>query len=100
MKELEAQMNADGHGLRMSRFWTYLRSSAFICGFIFVLRARAEPDPNSPEAELAALHVLDGYEVKLFASEADGIAKPLQMRWDERGRLWVACTTAYPQVEP
>lgn len=69
--------------------------------FIASLPLGAQPaDPNSPEAELAALHVLDGYEIHLFASEADGIAKPLQMRFDERGRLWVACTTAYPQVEP
>jgi glucose/arabinose dehydrogenase len=43
---------------------------------------------------------LEGFEVKLFASEADGIVKPIQMRWDERGRLWVACAASYPQIKP
>src|SRR3954469_1047273 len=74
---------------------------ALLLTLLATLHSHAQPaDPNSPEAEQAALHVLDGYEIHLFASEADGIAKPLQMRFDERGRLWVAGTTAYPQVEP
>src|SRR5437879_943147 len=60
----------------------------------------AEPDPNSPAAELASFEVRDGFEVSLFASEADGIAKPIQMRFDERGRLYVVCSTIYPQIEP
>ena len=30
----------------------------------------------------------------------DGIVKPLQIRWDARGRLWVACGPSYPQLKP
>lgn len=56
--------------------------------------------PQSPEEQLASLNVLDGFKVNLFASEADGVVKPTQMRWDERGRLWVACTVSYPQIKP
>lgn len=56
--------------------------------------------PQSPEQELASLKILDGFELSLFASEADGVIKPIQMRWDERGRLWVACTVSYPQILP
>jgi putative heme-binding domain-containing protein len=56
--------------------------------------------PQAPEEELASLKVLDGFEVDLFASEADGVVKPIQMRWDERGRLWVACAVSYPQIKP
>jgi putative heme-binding domain-containing protein len=56
--------------------------------------------PQSPDEELAAMNVLDGFKVNLFASEADGVVKPTQMRWDERGRLWVACTVSYPQIKP
>ena len=56
--------------------------------------------PQSPEEELASFKILDGFEVNLFASEADGVVKPIQMRWDERGRLWVACTVSYPQIKP
>ncbi|MEZ5384806.1 MAG: c-type cytochrome [Prosthecobacter sp.] len=56
--------------------------------------------PLSPEEELASFKIMDGFEVNLFASEADGIVKPIQMRWDERGRLWVACALSYPQIKP
>ena len=56
--------------------------------------------PQSPEEELASFQIMDGFAVNLFASEADGIVKPIQMRWDERGRLWVACAVSYPQIKP
>ncbi len=56
--------------------------------------------PLSPEEELASFKILDGFQVNLFASEADGVVKPIQMRWDERGRLWVACAVSYPQIKP
>ena len=61
---------------------------------------RPSVKPQLPEEELASLNVLDGFKVNLFASEADGVVKPSQMRWDERGRLWVACTVSYPQIKP
>ncbi|HRN58120.1 MAG TPA: HEAT repeat domain-containing protein, partial [Agriterribacter sp.] len=61
--------------------------------------AQAEVD-NSVEAELASFKVADGYNIELYASESLGIANPVAMRWDERGRLWVLCTTTYPQPEP
>lgn len=60
-----------------------------------------EPPPDhSPEAELKSFKVLDGFEVNLFASEADGIPNPIAIRWDERGRLWVLQTSDYPQAKP
>ena len=48
-----------------------------------------EPDPNDPAAELASFKLADGFEANLFASEKDGVVKPIQIRWDTRGRLWV-----------
>ncbi|MEM1294642.1 MAG: PVC-type heme-binding CxxCH protein [Verrucomicrobiota bacterium] len=62
--------------------------------------APAPPGDHSVEAQLASFKVLDGFEINLFASEADGIVKPVQMRWDDRGRLWVICIPTYPHVEP
>ena len=50
--------------------------------------------------ELASFTVADGYEVNLFASEDLGVAKPTQIAWDERGRLYVACSSTYPQTVP
>ncbi|MGI9174060.1 MAG: PVC-type heme-binding CxxCH protein, partial [Rhodothermales bacterium] len=59
---------------------------------------REVPDPD-PQRELEMLRVPEGYEINLFAAEPM-IAKPVQMNWDEHGRLWVASSTAYPQVVP
>ncbi|MDF1754230.1 MAG: DUF1080 domain-containing protein [Verrucomicrobiales bacterium] len=56
--------------------------------------------PQSPEEELASFKIMEGFAVNLFASEEDGVINPIQMRWDERGRLWVACAVSYPQIKP
>ncbi|MBI4623001.1 MAG: c-type cytochrome, partial [Verrucomicrobia bacterium] len=55
---------------------------------------------QTPEEELATLEVHPDYEVNLFASEQDGVGKVVQIRWDERGRLWALCIPDYPQVKP
>jgi len=55
---------------------------------------------QTPDEERATLRALPGYSVSLFASEADGVVKPTQIRFDGDGRLWVATTTSYPQIRP
>lgn len=50
------------------------------------------------EQQMASFTVAEGYEMNLFASEAEGVAKPTQFSWDERGRLYVACSPTYPQT--
>ena len=40
--------------------------------------ASPPPGDHSPEAELASFRVLNGFEVNLFASEADGVVKPVR----------------------
>ena len=52
----------------------------------------------TPEEQLATFTLAEGYEVNLFASERDGVVKPTQFSWDERGRLLVACSPTYPQT--
>jgi len=54
----------------------------------------------TPEATQAALKIADGWSVTPFASERDGVAKPTQIAWDARGRLYVACSPTYPQTLP
>ena len=56
-------------------------------------------DP-SPEAELASFVIHPDFEVSLFADESLGIANPVAIQWDPRGRLWVLCTLAYAQLKP
>ena len=52
-------------------------------------------EPRSPEEELAALHVPEGFEIQLFASEPQ-INKPINIAYDTRGRVWVSSTVEYP----
>ena len=43
--------------------------------------------------------IAPGFEVSLFA-ENPRLAKPIQMNFDPQGRLWVASSSIYPQIEP
>ncbi|RUL82173.1 c-type cytochrome [Tautonia sociabilis] len=55
----------------------------------------ATTDPKTPEEELAALKLPPGFEIQLVASEPD-IYKPMNLAFDERGRLWVTSSLEYP----
>jgi hypothetical protein len=78
---------------------TVLSSAALL----FVSESGAESDKRliretnalSPEAEEKALHAPQGFTVELFAAEPM-INKPVNMAFDDRGRLWVSSTTEYP----
>ncbi len=54
------------------------------------------------EDAVNTLTVPDGYEVNLFASEEDfpDLANPVQLSFDNLGRLWVACMPTYPHWKP
>jgi putative heme-binding domain-containing protein len=56
------------------------------------------PDPD-PELERKTFKVAEGFEVNLFAADPL-LAKPIQINFDPQGRLWVACSEAYPQIKP
>ncbi len=56
------------------------------------------PAPD-PELEKATFKVPEGFEVNLFAADPS-IAKPIQMNFDEDGRLWIASSEVYPQIVP
>ena len=56
------------------------------------------PDPD-PEVERKSFVVADGFEVNLFAADPI-LAKPIQMNFDPKGRLWVASSEVYPQIKP
>ncbi|MEI6325285.1 MAG: PVC-type heme-binding CxxCH protein, partial [Gemmataceae bacterium] len=54
---------------------------------------------TDPEKERATFQVAPGFQVNLFAADPI-LAKPIQMAWDSKGRLWVACSETYPQIKP
>ena len=57
---------------------------------------------KSEQDALAKFTVPDGYKVSLFASEQQfpNLGNPAQMRFDNRGRLWVSTLPSYPHYKP
>ncbi len=53
--------------------------------------------PLTPEESAKLIQVPPGFELELFASEPD-IINPIDMNWDEKGRLWVIETVDYPNT--
>ena len=49
----------------------------------------------SPAREAKSFTLPPGFRIPLFASEPD-IAKPMNMAFDTRGRVWVTSTLEYP----
>ena len=51
---------------------------------------------------LNTLKTAPGYKIELFASEKEfpNLAKPVQMTFDNKGRLWVVCMPSYPHHKP
>jgi mono/diheme cytochrome c family protein/glucose/arabinose dehydrogenase len=54
------------------------------------------------EAAEKSLTVPEGYKVELFASEKEfpNLANPMQLSFDNKGRLWVAVMPTYPHYRP
>jgi glucose/arabinose dehydrogenase/mono/diheme cytochrome c family protein len=54
------------------------------------------------EEALKSLKVPSGYKIELFASEEEfpELAKPMQMTFDGKGRLWVSTMPSYPHYKP
>lgn len=53
-------------------------------------------------AAIEKMTVMPGFKVELFASEKEfpELSKPVQMSFDNRGRLWIATTPTYPHYKP
>lgn len=54
------------------------------------------------DAAEKSLTVPEGYKVELFASEKEfpNLANPMQLSFDDKGRLWVAVMPTYPHYKP
>jgi mono/diheme cytochrome c family protein/glucose/arabinose dehydrogenase len=72
------------------------------------VRTNFNPDKNGSlkylygNEALNAIKVAPGYKIELFASEEEfpNLAKPVQMTFDNKGRLWVVCMPSYPHYKP
>ena len=56
----------------------------------------------TPQDLIQQTQVPKGFEMRLFADETmfPELAKPVQLNFDNRGRLWVSCMPTYPQWKP
>jgi putative heme-binding domain-containing protein len=73
--------------------------SLLIAGSAFAQRSLKNiPDPN-PAVQLKTFKAAKGFQIALFAADPM-IAKPVQMNWDELGRLWVVSSRIYPHIIP
>jgi mono/diheme cytochrome c family protein/glucose/arabinose dehydrogenase len=54
------------------------------------------------EKALEKFAVMDGYEISLFASEREfpDLRNPVQMSFDNEGRLWISVLPSYPHYKP
>lgn len=51
---------------------------------------------NSPEEQLAGFKVPEGFIIELVASEREGVVNPIDLTFDDAGRLWTQTATMYP----
>jgi putative heme-binding domain-containing protein len=55
----------------------------------------ASTEPRSPAEEQKGFHLPPGFEMQLVASDPD-IHKPMNLAFDDRGRLWLTESVEYP----
>lgn len=51
---------------------------------------------KSPEEERAGFSLLEGFVIELVASEKDGVVNPIDLTFDDAGRLWTQTAEMYP----
>ncbi len=50
----------------------------------------------TPEEQLQMFDLADGFVIELVASENDGIINPIDLTFDDKGRLWTQTARMYP----
>ncbi|MFK5921418.1 MAG: DUF1080 domain-containing protein [Verrucomicrobiota bacterium] len=51
---------------------------------------------RSPAEQLAGFTVAEGFEIELVASEENGVINPIDLAFDDAGRLWTQTARMYP----
>lgn len=94
--------------IRDQAVWALLAGKPFD---VAAADAKTDPHPDlgtpkatylPPTESAAKLVVPEGYRIDLFASEVEfpDLANPVQLSFDNRGRLWVATMPSYPHYRP
>ncbi|WP_417748052.1 PVC-type heme-binding CxxCH protein [Rosistilla oblonga] len=85
--------------IRNSRILLPFLLAGFSAPSVWAQRELTDIPKPDPQAEMAAMQLDPQIEINLFASDPM-IKKPIQMNFDSDGRLWVASSEVYPQIEP
>lgn len=54
-------------------------------------------DPYDPEKALSKFNLPEGFVIELVASEKNGIINPIDLTFDDAGRLWTQTAEMYPE---
>ena len=73
--------------------------SAFIAGSCSRKAANIDQPPKSPQESLAAIQLSEDFQIDLFATEPH-VVDPVDMAWDENGKIYVAEMLDYPDDPP
>src|SRR4051812_27217155 len=79
------------------------RASALLLSFLLVITSGVYAQKSdslrtgvwTPQEELAGFTLLDGFVIELVASEQEGIIKPIDLSFDDAGRLWTQTASMY-----
>lgn len=86
--------------MKVSVFSVLFLSVFFSAVYFFTPHAPEQtllPDEKrTPEEELAGFKVPEGFVVELVASERDGVINPIDLTFDDAGRLWTQTASMYP----
>lgn len=82
-----------------SFFLTLLATSLFCLSPAFSQQGKPQSvrtQVYTPEQELAGFKLADGFVIELVASERDSIINPIDLTFDDAGRLWTQTARMYP----
>ncbi|WP_158972463.1 PVC-type heme-binding CxxCH protein [Paraglaciecola sp. L3A3] len=86
------------HGFKFVSLALMLLTSSMCINNVAVAKKTQASQPNkfTPEDELQGFTVPEGFVVELVASEEHGIVNPIDISFDDAGRLWVQTASMYP----
>lgn len=86
----------------MVKFWDQIGKLVLIAGVVALAScSQSKPDPSalSPQAALQSFRLSDDFRIELFVSEPQ-VLSPVEMVFDENGRIYVAEMLDYPEDPP
>lgn len=71
-------------------------SLTFVCANPKNKQLTNRPEAWSPEQQLTTFTLRDGFVIELVASEENGLINPIDLTFDDAGRLWTQTAEMYP----